>query len=586
MSAQQGWLRSVLDRVVGAEIRESGPRLREWPRPMIGVGVLAYVGMAGCALVALASGPLRSASELVRTDRYGLVPTWGLTVLLGLLTLAVGLLVLAATRTRPLVSGLLGVVLAPLPLSVSRAILSVPAGVATVVVYVVALLACVVLLRRRAFAWWHLPVALAVAVLGVLVPLPALQSTAGSRLAAVDWRGTVLLGHVVDLAVVTFPVLVVAGYAVAEISVRLATWGVERARGSLTRGRWWLLVLVLVAVRAAQVGSDVVTGSAQWTLQRVVPSLLLVALAAGVAWLAASRGDGRDVGPDEAADRISPWLFVVAIALVVNLVLSQAASAVMAAPRALGWVADDTWRAVLTGPLTLTVFRLALAAAALVVAVLRLRAGDRVLPVAAVVLAFLVAEQRLPALADGRAELGVDAATIGLVLTVVALGVLAVRAAQRRLDERTLTSLVTVLAVCALYPAREWLDDPIGMLVGGAGLAATLVGLVWEVLTGRGATDAGGRLEGSPPSRVPGGVLLHLGYLSLSFVILAFAALARSPIGPAAPERWVALGDTFLGLPLLLTVTLTELAAARRAARPAPGSTVAAQDSARVLTTR
>jgi hypothetical protein len=154
-----------------------------------------------------------------------------------------------------------------------------------------------------------------------------------------------------------------------------------------------------------------------------------------------------------------------------------------------------------------------------------------------------------PQLLQARTPEGIAAVT-----SVLAIVVLVVTAAFKELNRRRFVGLFTVMLVGGLYTYRDALDDPVSAVVGYAGLATALFGLVWQGLTGAGFTRNGSR-------RLPQEtrVLAYLANTLFAFCIVAFVASSRSSAGTLSLVDLDSTGDYALGTPLLLAATVLGL---------------------------
>lgn len=442
-----------------------------------------------------------------------------------------------------------------------------PLGLVGPITAVLGLVAVTLLRRRAAFAWGEFVTVTVLICLGTLVPI-ALQ--AASNPFGVDWRARMLEGALGNLSVLAYPAVLMAGAALAQIAVTAA----EAAAGAAGRelpSVWFRGFLgALIGWRLIDVTTAAAAGAV--TLPTVVTGL---AVLAAVGALALALGVGRR--PPAVAEYTvdtSRLGYPLAIAMTWLVLLSLPASLIREVAHVLrgGLVVgiSDVLLDGLRSPITPLAVRALVGLVALAFAV-RLAGRGRV--VEAVFLAgfCVVAVGQAMAYLPGLGFLQSDwAPAVAMVATGVALVALPWLAAQGLLSRERTTAVASVLLLCAVYPHRAVLDDPISALLGFSGVGAVLFGLVWRVLTEGDVTR-----EGSPGLPVPARVLGFAANALFAVTAMAFVAVSRASGSTLDLTRFADLGDATLGTPLFVAAVVGGLAVALRRPRAgAAGTTV------------
>lgn len=410
-------------------------------------------------------------------------------------------------------------------------------------------LAALTLMPRKDPAWWEFVLVLAAltvpSVLATRAALSILQSTRSGSTVEFTWY------LLVNLAYLAGPVVLAAGFALAQVAFTSVVWATDLARRHLPHPA---LVVILVGLLVWRLIAELM---AWWDTRllsgpRILQSLLLLG-AAWLVWLVLDKiADRRADGTTRAADLsgdvqrlLLPIAVLVTLPLLVRLlVLSPPAYAA----RILGQLGfagaagavDEAGRLAVRGAdlLSLRPAQVLVAAALLVVAVLRARRGDRG---AAELLGLIGMLLGLAAFLGYQ----VPAAYLPLVVVVILAGLFVGWVVIRGLTVRRTEALIVGVLLSAVFGARDLFADPLTVVLGGS--AAVLFGLVWGFLTG-----AGGANEGSPRLPRPARGMFFVGNALLGVTVVAFVALAANPAGSFDADAVTAQGDRLFGGALLI----------------------------------
>jgi hypothetical protein len=124
--------------------------------------------------------------------------------------------------------------------------------------------------------------------------------------------------------------------------------------------------------------------------------------------------------------------------------------------------------------------------------------------------------------------------------------------------DRQSVVLLAVL-VSSLLGQRDFISSPLTFLIGTSGIALVLFGLVWNFLT-----DADAASGDSPGFPGESRLLLFLSQTLFGLTVLAWVALSRDPASGLELNAGSALGDSLLGVALLILVYLTLFMGAAR----------------------
>ena len=547
---------TVTDPVAQGRLRDDG-----WPYGLRAVVIASYAVFGLAGLLVVVSGAIRANSPLIITGTsvIGLpaVAVWPMVVLLsfGLALLAV------ATRLGPWWLTLLGLLLTLLAMgSWSLRTTDSYGWLAVAVVVLVGQLVLVLVRWRRRFAWWELAVSWG--LVGASMTVGVVQSRTGQRF-GFDLNPLLLQQTTATLGNLALPAALVAGAAVAEVTVRAAASATQSAQ-RLLAPRWlYLLLAVLATARLGQVGYQF------WTRDRVAQdqtsfatAAVLLAAFAVLGWgvLRASRSRGVVPQVLELSNDLSRVSFVIAAVLVgLNLPFLIVIALVQVA------ISLDPQR------------RLAAASAALlpsnsdlvdpqrvllglVLVVLAVRSARRALPGRALVLGcvgiMLVALGRALFFGDS-VRINIDPDALNLATSALVGVVVLVTAVRRTLTVRRAAAVIGVLVLSALFSYRDFISDPVGLLLGFSGAALVLFGLTWDLFTGSQWGNGDSRRFPRPAR-----VLLVLTNAVLTMVVLSYAALIRDGSTTIYLSLFAELGDLVFGTALLAAAVITVLAAA------------------------
>ncbi len=393
--------------------------------------------------------------------------------------------------------------------------------------------------------------------------LPLILSGQLSMGLGYDFRPALVVGTISLLTVLAIPAIFVSGGAFAQIAVTAGESVASVVRDYAAR---WVLTVALVlafGLRGLQVfllASD--GGVDAFELHASALAFGVAILLVLLVWVAGRARRPERAEPGEAADKWSQFMYPLAIGFTVTLFISIPLTLISAFSRALGFGgfaelvsaaslavgsadAADVLRAIV-GLIALGVgFRFARQG--------RMLAASLFAAFAAIPL-INFANRFAPLLAPNTT--GADG--IALLATGAALVAVGWLAATRTGTTTRWFAVLTALAVCLLYTQREVLDDPTTAIVGFSGGAATLLGLIWRLLTDGDFTRA--ESKGLPTSSR---VMLFWANSLFAVTALTFVGLTKQVSGGFGDlVPFSALGDNYLGTPLFVTVVVASLATA------------------------
>lgn len=564
--------------------REGRPRLRHRSPAMRTVFTITFLAYALSIALLLASGSLRAHGELsvVVGNTVLSFPRGTLWAILSLLALSLALLQSGGLHAPKWLR------IATLAVTVCALLFvgtlnSGPQGALTrslvvALIGAAALIALqVVVWRRTAPVWWEFCAVLAVVTVCTSVAYRQLsERTAGlgsDPLPLVTVQLMQLLGQF------AVPMAVTAGTAVADVALSTARWLTDFARA-----RWSTTLLTCsVALLAGWRAVDAIRAvSANWSDDSGVAlrSLLgAVALAGCVAatWTLLHRRSRRtatatDEQPlltttaitDEVSTVALPTALVLTITLIPTVMLlfgqrilgTLAPDAGLLRPvdRVVEWATDDT---------TLLVTRV-LGGIALIAAGRYLARRDRMGAALLAAITGTVILARL-AVAPGAAldALRLDAWSLDVIGLLVVLGLVGRWAVQRTLTTERLAPLALLLLLSALFAERDFVSDPLSAFLGFAGIAFVLFGFIWNFLTAAGDCN-----DDSAKYPTDTRLLLFCAQSLFGMIVLAWMALTRDVGSGLDLNAFADLGDSSIGLALLLSAFVTLLANAHAPASP------------------
>lgn len=378
-----------------------------------------------------------------------------------------------------------------------------------------------------------------------------------------DFRPALDVSTIGLLSMLAIPAIIVSGGAFAQIAVTAGESVTSVLRDYTAR---WLLPAALVVafgLRGLQVYLLWDDGGLP-TFELPATGLLLgtAAVFVLITWTVARHGAAERCEPGEAADRWSQLMYPLAIAFTASLLASIPLVMISTYTRVLGFTAfGEPVGALATaigGDGGTAIGRGLVGAVALPVGIRFARTGR--LLVGTLLAAF--AAGPLISVANHFAPAAVPVTTsadgIALVATLAALLAVGWLAITRTFTATRWFAVLTVLTVCLLYTQREVLDDPTTAIVGFAGGAATLLGLVWRLLTDGEFT----RTE-SRALPMAARVLLFCANSLFAVTALTYVGLTRQVSGGFGDlTPFTARGDAFLGTPLFMTILIAAVATA------------------------
>lgn len=574
-TAARPWWRTVLAvlvetvlKVFWEPIRSGSPRWAAWPRGLRTIAVLTVVAYLVCTVLVIVSAQVRAADPLVHTngDTY---PAWATTVLLWATVLVLALALTAALHTHPVVTVVIVIFVAA---SLIFATVGSGAVAGWSLGAVVGLIVFFVVRARRRFAWFEFPVMLILVTVGVYAPLVAVPFGAGA-----DLRPLYLGMFIGVVSTLSMPMLVMAGYAPAEVSVTLGEWLVNRIGSETSGSRWRPVVLGLgvvlgVGVLAYDVVGGVLRQDWDFRAEAWVASAVVVAVSLGWSWLMLRRRPGDPpTGPTAWAWERYAWILaLVWVSVIVPLWILLTVSAMFSL---FGFVtAFEVVQAFAVSERLFGVWRLLVCLLAVAWLIRARRLGARVVPVLLVCFVCLTGLGASRQLSDGRVTVSWTLQTAVAVAVGVCLLSVLVAVIRRRGIERQLWIALLALVLSALVGRGELLSEPGSLAAGVSGLAVLLIGLAWRVLTDAGITRGDSRWF-PMPSRV----LLFAANALLGTLVLAHLALTRQEKPAIDIEQMAALGINAVGAPLVLGAILLGLLSTiglEVPSRRVPGSTL------------
>lgn len=552
--------RFVFTRVIRKPIASGRLKDNGWPPGLKGIVVAWAAVYAVMAAAAVFSTPIRSHSPLLY-DSQDTLPSPAVPAVTVALAFALSCFYTAGLHLVWWLRVLVTLVVAATLLRVVDWSALRPTDIALIVA---AALLVVLLAARwgRAFHWLEFVASLLVIGHGLVIAVVfAQQSYAGY---ATDLRMNalaMLTGFGWSLAV---PAVLVAGAAMAELTVATVAWTVTGVWQGLAGRRFWspawgiAAVAVLGVLRAVQVGWHVWRGDSDYHLVNVLPGMAILALVLAVCSFVMWRADRVRGGdppvrpdPDDVTAHWSRWSMILALLLGVSIGGPVLVSNVF---RAYGLGDLGTTLAHAGGSWQFTVLSLLAAAVALVTAFVLSGRGRRVAPLILAAAAWWVGTS-LP----DRANLLSSEAGISIGASLAALAVFGWLVVRRRMSAVRGVALATVLVLSGVIEYRDVLDEPLTAVFSLVGVtAAVLVGLVWRMLTDSGYSRG-------DSSRFPRASRVLVSLASTVYAVTSIAVV--SLIG----GRWAydigrleSAGDTALGLSLACVAFYAGLSLAAR----------------------
>ncbi|MBA3529321.1 MAG: hypothetical protein H0T91_08460 [Propionibacteriaceae bacterium] len=521
-------LRAVFSKVVAEPIRTGMLRRENWPPGLNMIAVVSLVAYLAATQLVLWSSAARQHFRLAVSGTLS-VPQALLPAMVCLTVLALALLVAGALH-------------APVPVRIagqilSGLVLSTGAGYAVEGVWSVAflvpasawlaLLALQVVRWRHGFVWWEFPVVLVLLLAGLVTPLALvirnrLLGDEGSALTVI-WLSVLLI------SAVAVPTTMVAGVALTEVAFRTALWSVEVVSSEVGVRSFGIILGVLGVGSLASLIWGLAASDALLSQQVLdYGGSAVVALLIGVLWFAVDTvADRRAPGstrvnqlPDDLR-RIGLLVAITLGSIIVAAVASVEVGAFLSLPIETSFPesgAAELGTAIMNlfshDDLLDGVVAFAAAGGCLFACVWQARRARRGPAELLAAMSVFLVLRGLRFTGVVRWPYSLDA------LGGVAVGVCLVLGLRwlvaRELTARRREALAVCLLLALAVNHRELLSDPFGAVLGLAGGAALLFGLLWNLLTG--SEDANAESRTFPrESRV----LLVIGNITLGMTVLA-----------------------------------------------------------------
>ncbi|MGD7707428.1 hypothetical protein [Microlunatus sp. Y2014] len=554
----------IVGRVIAEPVREGRLRDNGWSpglRAVVTIGLILFVVLTAMTFTA---GTARRLFGLTLGTDGGTFPLALLPVVVVATVCTLTLLATAALRMRWWWKVAAVFVLAGTLMWVPVISADLP-SIALVLVFLLVYVGLLIGRRNRPFRVWEF--VLLLLLLGHATFWVIHLSGGTEMTTAVDVQLNAFITFYLPLFWLATPVALLAGAAMAELTIATITWSVSGIWQGVTGRRdaagdrvpvpvavrvvIWVVLLVGSGVLLTREVFSLADADLLWQTVRGVGLFgLLVVLVLPVLWRSERgnliRPDADDVidGWPQASLPIGP---LIALPFLYQLVahLFRAVG--------LGGVHDVLMG--IGGPHRVTIL---LTLGCLVLYGLAWRQANRGRDVPAVVLAAVAANVGASTVGSVFSlEATVTAVRLGGYLAaVVTLVVLVVR---RRLTTERGVALAGVLALTALFDFREFIYEPVTFLIGMAGVSAGLVvGLIWRMLTDQGWTR--GDTPGFPRSSR---VMIALANLMFGGMAVAMVALFGG-YSAFDLEQFERIGDHLIGNGLWAGVTLSALVLAWR----------------------
>ncbi len=375
-----------------------------------------------------------------------------------------------------------------------------------------------------------------------------------------DFRPNLATGAMQILLIMSLPALLSAGAALAQITVSAGESVASVLRDFALR---WVLVLTFVLALAVRILQTipVLSDVKALSLEGSASLLVMAGIVVGIVWLIGRRRPPEVSGPGEASETWSRALYPLALvflsASLTAIPLTGAAVVVSLFQTREG----DIARIIIAILWSLFSNNLARIAAGIVALIVAIRSALRQRFVMATLLgafaACMVFDRLLGSglwsLTGGPTGDGLAVIATGeVILLLIWLGI------NRFRNTTALFATLALLFVCIFYSIRGLLDDPTTALVGVSGTLALFAGLLWRVLTDGYLTRGNSR---ALPSTTR--VLLFWANSLFGVTALALVSLTRTN-GQTETDlgQFEQLGDTYFGVPLVLTLMLSTFAVA------------------------
>lgn len=554
--------------------RSGRPRLDGRPPGLRAVIVLGIVSCAVCLTIIAFGGPLRAALDLSATPGG----TNTLSLPRGLLWLVVALVVIGFSllqagalhapvwlRSIVLVVGVLALVF------VSTAAMNPDGGISPSMALGMTggvLLVVLQALRWRAEPrWWEF-----VVVLGI-VTVVFVVAYGGARSDAVSFGLDTMPGFTslvfFLLGQLAIPMSIAAGIGAAEVGVATSTWTTTFAGARLSFLAVGGLALLLGIIRSrdalhtALVDPDGVGGA--W--HQPIGAVLVAGLVVLVWWALDRLADRHDAG-SSGIEHIVADAQSVALPVAVGLSVTAIPAVILRLSSQVLFAIDregslpvhlDDWADRVSSETTLLVTRVVVGLVCIAVAVhtaVRGRRGQAEL--LGVIGLLIVVSYATQAGAILEVLSGWDRA-LDLVGMAVIVALVLLRVRRRTITPGFLGSVLLLLMLTVLLTQRDFVSDPLSVVLGFAGIGFLLFGYVWTFLTGAESANAD-----SPRFPRDSRMMLFTALNLFGVTVLAWAALTRSTSFGTDLGPFATLGDQVIGVPLIVTGFVALVAASTR----------------------
>lgn len=529
-------------------IRDGRLEPRSWPSGWATIMWLSLIGYLAVGGLTVAAGPLRGHTPLASVDSF-VLPSIALPVLNVIIAWCVTLLVTAALHAhwslRVLGGAFAVAILLPYPL---YGLVGSPLVAIVGILALVALLVLLFVRSGRRAHWGEFAVVASLVILVTQVPL-----IAGLRAISFGWdlRGSMVRSAILTSGILAMPAMIVAGAALAMVAITASESAAKVVAQSAGSGVRIGVIVALLGV----CGYDAyrrLTDADSPLLDHLLPTLAYLAIAALIAvtvWFAGRRPSEPVPRPGLLAEGWAPWLYGLAAAFVWSALLTIPISSVNNYLSAFIFKQGGTFLDPLTRldtfvPGGVRGLRVVTMVVALSLAVRLARRGRVWVPIILSAFVSAMVCDLVTSLTGLRLYLIRPPEAVSLVFVVAAAGVFVWRLLTKRLDARSARGITAVLALAALFPHRDFLDEPGNALLGFSGLAAILFGLIWRALTeGEYTRRSNKALPAS--SRV----LLFAAVSTFAVLRLSWASLTRTS---DTVTDMINQGDAMLGQPLFL----------------------------------
>lgn len=565
--------RTFIDKVLLERIRAGRLHDTGWPDGLRGVVTAAITCFVVALLLVVLSTPLRRWLPLLTDDAAGYTmprATLWIVVFLIVFTLAlwqsatlhaVWWLATVGTATTAAIMLIWGVRGFGVGSSFSTWM---------TVAMVAALITLTALRARAGFRWWEFPLVLLIVATPVCLGTRSITVTGGSF--GFEPAAMFTVQSMVFLGVIAIPAAFAAGTAIAEITTSATVWASKlTARYAVRRTAITILAVLLVA-RLLQSAWEVRSLDPLRQNAAVIAGSAAVGLLTGLmVWAMFRHWQRRGVESvitdlpgqmSRMAMPIGAGIIAIQIPLMVLTVVIAVTGQVFG-PQVTGTVVDQGIFQTLSSTAVIDTARVVLGVLLMGLALWRFRGAQpaqaALLFGAGVMLIALTARF----LSGGGLPDIADATALNLTATAATIVAAMIMLARRTLTSARCAGLSALLVLSGLFAHRDVLDDPLSALLGMSGVAFILIGLIWTLLTGCAAANAG-----TARFPLPTRVMLILANLVFAATILAMASLVRGPDAEYATidlKSFSDLGDLVLGTSLLIAVFVSVMMGIKRA---------------------